>query len=126
MTKNERPHNVNSCDKCSCKAGGNGYCNHMFILNIKCLNSLNSKRTGMYTTQNSSTNQGPRVRKLIHIMHTRHIMSSVLITGINGGFKVSLIYSQATYCPKLREGKLVLSFTLKTINCPAIVSTYRT
>ena len=40
-------------------------------------------RTGMCTTQNSSTNQGPRVRTLIHIMHTRHIMSSVLITGRN-------------------------------------------
>ena len=26
-------------------------------------------RTGMCTTQNSSTNQGPRVRTLIHIMH---------------------------------------------------------
>ena len=40
-------------------------------------------RTGMCTTQNSSTNQGPRVRTLIHIMHTRHIMSSILITGRN-------------------------------------------
>ena len=50
-------------------------------------------RTGMCTTQNSSTNQGPRVCTLIHIMHTRHIMSSVLITGRNGGFKVSLLYA---------------------------------
>ena len=57
-------------------------------------------RTGMCTTQNSSTNQGPRVRILIHIMHTRHIMSSILITGRNEGFKVSLVCSQATYCPK--------------------------
>ena len=40
-------------------------------------------RTGMCTTQNSSTNQGPRVRTLIHIMHTRHIMSSILNTGRN-------------------------------------------
>ena len=40
-------------------------------------------RTGMCTTQNSSTNQGPRVRTLIHMMHTRHIMSSILITGRN-------------------------------------------
>ena len=40
-------------------------------------------RTGMCTTQNSSTNQGPRVRTLIHIMHTRYIMSSVLITERN-------------------------------------------
>ena len=40
-------------------------------------------RTGMCTTQNSSTNQGPRVRTLIHIMHSRHIMSSILITGRN-------------------------------------------
>ena len=37
------PHNVNSCDKCYCTAGGNGYCNHMFLL-YKCLNSaLNSQ-----------------------------------------------------------------------------------
>ena len=42
LRKNERPHNVNSCDKCSCTAGGNGYCNHMFLL-YKCLNSLNSQ-----------------------------------------------------------------------------------
>ena len=40
-------------------------------------------RTGMCTTQNSSTNQGPRVRTLIHMMDTRHIMSSVLITARN-------------------------------------------
>ena len=42
LRKNERPHNVNSCDKCSCTAGGNGYCNHIFKL-YKCLNSLNSQ-----------------------------------------------------------------------------------
>ena len=41
LRKNERPHNVNSCDKSSCTAGGNGYRNHMFLL-YKCLNSLNS------------------------------------------------------------------------------------
>ena len=40
-------------------------------------------RTGICTTQNSKTNQGPRVRNLIHIMHMRHIMSSTLITGGN-------------------------------------------
>ena len=48
-------------------------------------------RAGMCTTQKSSTNQGPRVRTLIHIMHIRHIMSSILITGRNKGFKVSLV-----------------------------------
>ena len=32
---------VNSCNKCSCTAGGNGYCNH--IVFIMCLNSLNSQ-----------------------------------------------------------------------------------
>ena len=42
LRNNERPHNVNSCDKCYCTAGGNGYCNHMFLLH-KCLNSLNSQ-----------------------------------------------------------------------------------
>ena len=30
LRKNKIPHNVNSCDKCSCTAGGNGYRNHMF------------------------------------------------------------------------------------------------
>ena len=30
LRKNGRPHNFNSCDKCSCTAGGNGYCKHMF------------------------------------------------------------------------------------------------
>ena len=48
-------------------------------------------RTGMCTTQNSSTNQGPRVRILIHIMHTRHIMSSMLITGRNVQGEVSAL-----------------------------------
>ena len=57
-------------------------------------------RTGMCTTPNSSTNQGPWVRTLIHTMHIRHIMSSILITGRNEGFKVSLVCSQATYCAK--------------------------
>ena len=45
-------------------------------------------RTGMCTTQNCSTNHGPRVRTLIRIMHIRHIKSSFLITGRNEGFKV--------------------------------------
>ena len=57
-------------------------------------------RTRMCTTPNSSTNQGPWVRTLIHTMHIRHIMSLILITGRNEGFKVSLVCSQATYCPK--------------------------
>ena len=71
LRKNERPHNVNSCDKCSRTAEGNGYCNHMFLL-YKCLNSLNSPRTRMCTTQ------GPRVRTLIHIMHTRHTRNTCI------------------------------------------------
>ena len=79
LRKNERPHNVNSCDKSFCTAGGNGYCNHMFFV----FELTELPRTGMCTTQNSSTNQGPRVRTLIHIMHTRHIMSSILNTGRN-------------------------------------------
>ena len=40
-------------------------------------------RTGMCTTQDSSTNQGPRVRTQIHLMYIRHIMSSILIMGRN-------------------------------------------
>ena len=50
-------------------------------------------RTGMSTTANSSTNQGPWVRTLTHVMYIRHIMSSILITGRNEGFKVSLVDS---------------------------------
>ena len=53
-------------------------------------------RTGKFTTPNSSANQGPWVRTLIHVMYIRHIMSSILIAGIkcswrNEGFKVSLV-----------------------------------
>ena len=40
-------------------------------------------RTGMCTTPNSSTNQGPWVRTLIHVMYIRYIMSSILSTGRN-------------------------------------------
>ena len=40
-------------------------------------------RTGMCTTPNSSTNQGPWLRTLIHVMYLRHIMSSILFTGRN-------------------------------------------
>ena len=57
-------------------------------------------RTGMCTTPNSSTNQGPWLRTLFHVMYLRHIMSSILFTGRNEGFRVSLVCSQATYCPK--------------------------
>ena len=45
LRKNERLQNVNSCDKCSCTAGGNGYCNHMFILYVFELTEF--PRTGM-------------------------------------------------------------------------------
>ena len=40
-------------------------------------------RTGMCTTPNSSTNQGPWVRTLIHVMYISYIISSILITGRN-------------------------------------------
>ena len=40
-------------------------------------------RTGMCTTPNSSTNQGPWVRTLIHVMYIRYLMSSILSTGRN-------------------------------------------
>ena len=40
-------------------------------------------RTGLCTTPNSSTNQGPWVRTLIHVMYIKHIMSSILFTGRN-------------------------------------------
>ena len=48
-----------------------------------CLNSLNSQELEQCTTPNSSTNQGPWVRNLIHVMYIRHILSSILITGRN-------------------------------------------
>ena len=44
-------------------------------------------RAEMYTTQNSGTNQAPRIGTLIQIMYIR---SSILIKGRNEGFKVSL------------------------------------
>ena len=76
-------------------------------------------RTGMCTTLNSlsSTKQGPRVPTLIHIVHARYAYNvdnanyREKCSGRNEGFQVSLVCSQATYCPKYREGKLVLSFT---------------
>ena len=40
-------------------------------------------RTGMCTTPNSSTNQGPWVRTLIHVMYISHIISSILCKGTN-------------------------------------------
>ena len=40
-------------------------------------------RAGMCTTPNSSTNQGPWLRTLFHVMYLRHIMSSILFTGRN-------------------------------------------
>ena len=39
--------------------------------------------TGMCTTPNSSTKQGPWLRTLIHVMYIRHIMSSILFTWRN-------------------------------------------
>ena len=40
-------------------------------------------KTGMCTTPNSSANQGPWVRTLIHVMYIRHLMSSILFTWRN-------------------------------------------
>ena len=67
LRKNERPNNVNSCDKCYCTAGVNGYCNHMFLLYVFEFGT-EFPRTGMCKIQNSSTNQAPRIRTLILIM----------------------------------------------------------
>ena len=59
-------------------------------------------RIGMCRTQNSSTNQGPRVRTLIHIMHWYEPYNVInpyyreKCSGRNEGFKVSLVGSQAT------------------------------
>ena len=71
LRKNERPHNVNSCNKCSCTARENVF------------EFTEFPRTGMCTTPKSSTYQGPWVWTLIHVMSIRHIMSSILITGRN-------------------------------------------
>ena len=49
-------------------------------------------RTGMCTTPNSSTNQGPWVRSLIHVMYIRH-MPSILFRGRNEGNRVSFVDS---------------------------------
>ena len=84
-------------------------------------------RTGMCTTQNSSTNQGPRVRTLIHIMHTRHIMSSILITGRNAQGEMRALrcplYAARQHTVHNKERANYLFYSLKTINSPAIVST---
>ena len=86
-------------------------------------------RTGMCTTQNSlsSTNQGPRVQTLIHIVHTRHIMSSVLITGRNAQGEIGalrcLLYAARQHTVQNKERANLFFHSLKTINCPAIVST---
>ena len=80
LRKNERPHDVNSRNECSCTAGGNGYCNHMFYYVFE---FTELPRAGMCTTPNSSTNQGPWLRTLIRAMYIRHIMLSIFITGRN-------------------------------------------
>ena len=40
LRKNERPHNVNSCDKCSCTAGGKSYCKLRWPIEDKLLTFL--------------------------------------------------------------------------------------
>ena len=52
-------------------------------------------RTGMCTAPNSSTNQGPWVRTLIHVMYIRYInpFYREKCSGRNEGFKVSLLDS---------------------------------
>ena len=80
----------------------------------------------MWTTQNGSTNQAPRVRTLSQIMYIRHIMSSILIIGRNEGFKVSLVdslYAARQHTVQNKERPNYLFYSLKTINSPAIVST---
>ena len=51
-------------------------------------------KTGMCTTPNSSANQGPWVRTLIHVMYIRHMMSSIFITVKNAQGKM-----RALRCP---------------------------
>ena len=84
-------------------------------------------RTGTCTTENSSTNQGLRVRTLIHIMHIRHIMSSILITGRNtqGEMRASRCPLYAAWQRTVQNKERANQFfhSLKTMNCPAIVST---
>ena len=84
-------------------------------------------RTGMCTTQNSSTNQGPRVRTLIHIMHSRYIMSSILITGRNAQGEMRALrcplYAARQHTVQNKERANKFFHSLKTINSPAIVST---
>ena len=72
-------------------------------------------KTGRCTTQNSSTNQGPRVQTLIHIMHTGHIMLSILITGRNAQGEMralSPLYAVRQHTVQNKEmANFVLSFT---------------
>ena len=86
-----------------------------------------ARRTGMCTTQNSSTNQGPRVWTLIHIMHIRRIMSSIHIIGRNSQGEMRALrcplYAARQHTVQNKERPNYLFYSLKTINSPAIVST---
>ena len=79
LRKNERPHNVNRCNDDALVQ------KEKMVTVITCLYYVfeftEFPRTGMCTTPNSSTNQGPWVRTLIHVMYIRHIMSSSLLQG---------------------------------------------
>ena len=73
-------------------------------------------KTGTCTTQNSSTNQGPRVQTLIHIVHTGHIMLSILITGRNAQGEMRALrcplYAVRQHTVQNKEmANFVLSFT---------------
>ena len=102
LRKSERPHNVNSCDKCSCTAGGNGYCNHMFLSCVlidwipKNWNVHNSKQQHKLRTQGTTPNSynAYKVYNVINLYYRKKC------SGRNEGFKGSLVCSLATYCPK--------------------------
>ena len=73
-------------------------------------------KIGRCTTQNSSTNQGPRVQTLIHIMHTGHIRLSILITERNAQGEMRALrcplYAVRQHTVQNKEmANFVLSFT---------------
>ena len=112
LRKNERPHNVNSCGKCSSTEGG-------IVTVITCFYYVfeftEFPRTGMCTTQNSRT------------MSIRHIMSSIFITGRNAQGEIRalrcLLCAARQHTVQNKERANQFFHSLKTIKCPAIVST---
>lgn len=97
------------------ESGGNGYCNHMFLL-YKCLKSLNSQELECAQLKTVAQTKDLGYEALIHIMHTGHIMLSILITGGNAQGEMRALrcpmYAVKQHTVQNKEtANFVLSFT---------------